>query len=327
MNKNRVLIYGLDELITLINALPSLYMIKKMNFEDELVVLMKEKYYDIVQNLGFIDRIIKTDIYTKNDLIEKIQYFNAATFISFVDNETVKKMAKSSGAKKRIGIREKFSDIFTYNKGVFQNRDSANKQEMEYNLDLTKRINSNKFRVSYEFKNTINFNEQNINVAQMFLDENNLNELEIVTFAPFIEEEKRNLNIDSYALMLENFMRKYNSIKVIFCCYIEEENKAIDFIEKIPEDLRKRIYLFANGGSILNLAAIISKSPLFIGGCSGITALANVVCKNIVAIYDIYNVKRYGLIGTSNVSYIEINDKNRNDDISEDLIEVLEKIL
>lgn len=125
--------------------------------------------------------------------------------------------------------------------------------------------------------------------------------------------------------MIENFIAKYR-VDVILLCSEKEEQKAFDFVENISEDLRDKIHIFSND-NILNLSALLSVSPLHIGACSSLTLLANTFTKNIVGIYDTYNIKRYGLIGTNNVSYIEINEKNRTKDISEDLIEVLEQIL
>lgn len=325
MNKKRILICHFEELNEILYALPSLFMLKKIKADYEVAVFCKEKLYDFMKCISYIDRIMKMESYTKQNLIDKIEFFNAEYFLSFKNNDYIVKLAKASRSKKRLAPRQSFSDIMTFNKGVFQNRQSGDKQEIEYNLDIVKNVDANKFRVLYEFNNKINIPEKNLQLIHSYLEKNNLNPQSIVSFSPFAEDELRNLSLDSYHKMIENFIAKYR-VNVILLCSEKEEQKAFDFVENISEDLRDKIHIFSND-NILNLSALLSVSPLHIGACSSLTLLANTFTKNIVGIYDTYNIKRYGLIGTNNVSYIEINEKNRTKDISEDLIEIIEQIL
>lgn len=114
----------------------------------------------------------------------------------------------------------------TFNKGVFQNRQSGDKQEIEYNLDIVKNIDANKFRVLYEFNNKINIPEENLQLIHSYLEKNNLNPQSIVSFSPFAEDELRNLSLDSYHKMIENFIAKYR-VDVILLCYEKEEQKHL----------------------------------------------------------------------------------------------------
>lgn len=169
MNKKRILICHFEELNEILYALPSLFMLK-IKADYEVAVFCKEKLYDFMKCISYIDRIMKMESYTKQNLIDKIEFFNAEYFLSFKNNDYIVKLAKASRSKKRLAPRQSFSDIMTFNKGVFQNRQSGDKQEIEYNLDIVKNVDANKFRVLYEFNNKINIPEKNLQLIHSYLE-------------------------------------------------------------------------------------------------------------------------------------------------------------
>ena len=77
MDIKRVIVSRTDKIGDLILSVPSFFMIKKMYPQAELVVLVRRYNYEIVKNLPYVDRIIKIDDYTQNELLEKMPYFKA----------------------------------------------------------------------------------------------------------------------------------------------------------------------------------------------------------------------------------------------------------
>ena len=79
-------------------------------------------------------------------------------------------------------------------------------------------------------------------------------------------------------------------------------------------DWRERVYLFANGGPLLNLAAIIEKAKVYFGGSTGPTHIAGALGKTIVGLYPNKKTQspvRWGVFNNKNVSYV-VPDKDQD---------------
>lgn len=114
MNKKRILICHFEELNEILYALPSLFMLKKIKADYEVAVFCKEKLYDFMKCISYIDRIMKMESYTKQNLIDKIEFFNAEYFLSFKNNDYIVKLAKASRSKKKISSKAKFFRYYDF---------------------------------------------------------------------------------------------------------------------------------------------------------------------------------------------------------------------
>ncbi|WP_163470224.1 glycosyltransferase family 9 protein [Fusobacterium sp. IOR10] len=310
-NIKRIIVSRTDKIGDLILSIPSFFMIKKMFPEAELIVLVRKYNYEILKNLPYIDRILKIDDYRHEILLEKIKYFGADVFIALYNDNFISKLAKASKANYRIGPISKLSSFFVFNKGVFQKRSKSIKNEAEYNLDLVYKLNPEKYNENFEINNALVLTKENLSVANIFYTTNNIGTKTLVV-NPFMGGSAKNISDSQYASLLEKIYNRVQDIDIILTCHISEEERGEKIITQIN---KKRVFLFANGGSILNLAAIIEKSKVFLGGSTGPTHIAGALKKDIVAIYPDKKTQhpiRWGTFNNPNTKYIIPDSINKS---------------
>ena len=277
----RIIVARTDKIGDLVLSIPSFFMLKKMYPKAELIVLVRRYNYDIVKNLPYIDRVLKIDDFKKEELLMKIAYFKADVFIALFHDEYIAKLVKASKAKIRIGPISKPSSWLLYNKGVLQKRSLSTKNEAEYNLDLVKKLNPMRYSASYELNTEMILTEENRRVASLFWEQENLGP-KVLVCNPFLGGSTKNLRDEEYGRILKNLLLEEAELEIILTCQISEEERALQLKERIASN---KVHIFANGGSILNVAAVIEKAQLYFGGSTGPTHIAGALGQKIVAFY------------------------------------------
>ena len=299
----KIIISRTDKIGDLILSIPSFFMAKKMYPEAEIILLVRNYNYEIVKNLPYVDRVYKIDDFRQEELLEKIKYFNADIFVALYNDSYIAKLAKASGAEKRIGPISKLSSFFAFNHGVYQKRSKSVKNEADYNLDLIRKIDPERFDELFEKETKIYLEKNHREVAERFFKENNIGEKTLVV-NPFMGGSAKNITDDQYVSLLQKIYDRVENLNIIITCHISEEERGQNIINKIG---RERVYLFANGGSLLNLAAVIERGKVYFGGSTGPTHIAGSLQKNIVAIYPNKKTQsptRWGVYNNPNVSYV-----------------------
>ncbi len=299
----KIIISRTDKIGDLILSVPSFFMAKKMYPEAEIILLVRNYNYEIVKNLPFVDRVYKIDDFRQEELLEKIKYFNADIFVALYNDSYVAKLAKASKASRRIGPISKLSSFFAFNDGVFQKRSKSVKNEADYNLDLIRKIDPKRFDEVFEVQTKIYLEDSNRDVAERFFAENKIGDRSLVV-NPFMGGSAKNITDEQYVSLLQKIYDKTEGMDIILTCHISEEERGQNIIDKIG---RERVHLFANGGSLLNLAAVIEKGKVYFGGSTGPTHIAGSLQKDIVAIYPNKKTQhpvRWGVYHNPNVSYV-----------------------
>ena len=308
----RIIISRTDKIGDLVLSIPSFFMIKKMYPYAEIIVLVRKYNYEIVKNLPYIDRVVKIDDYRRVELIEKIKYFKADIFIALYNDDFIMELAKASKVKVKIGPLSKIKSFFVYNKGVWQKRSKSIKNEAEYNLDLVKKANSKKYEEVFEINTKIYYEEKHKLGVEKFLKENNI-EKPILVINPFMGGSAKNITDEQYIELIKCILTKIKNITVVLTCHISEEERG----QKILDDVSsKNLYLYANGGDLLNLAAMIDKADVYFGGSTGPTHIAGSLKKPIVALYPNKKTQsptRWGIFGHDNVVYIVPDKENKKE--------------
>ncbi|WP_372713859.1 glycosyltransferase family 9 protein [Ilyobacter sp.] len=315
MEIKRIIISRTDKIGDLVLSIPSFYMLRKMYPQAEITVLVRKYNYEIVKNLPYINRVIKIDDYRQKDLIEKIKHFKADVFIALYNDSFVSKLAKSSKAPWKIGPISKLSSIFTYNKGIRQKRSLSVKNEAEYNLDLVKKLDPELFEKEYEINSSIFLEERHKKSAEVFMTENNIKG-KVLVINPFMGGSAKNISDEDYSELIKGIKEKLPDLNIIITCHISEDERGEKIVESIGKD---KVFLFANGGDLLNLAAIISKSHLYLGGSTGPTHIAASMKRSIVAVYPNKKTQhpvRWGTFGWSDIDYIIPDENNPAEDYS-----------
>ena len=335
----KIIISRTDKIGDLILSIPSFFMAREMFPNAEITLLVRNYNYDIVKNLPYINKIIKIDDYTEEELENEVKKENSDIFVALYNDKTTSKLTKISGAKIRIGPISKLYSIFVFNKGVFQQRSKSIKNEAYYNLDLIRKINPKLYDEKFVLNNDIYLEEKNRKIANDFYAENKIKEKTLVV-NPFMGGSAKNIKDEEYSLLLQKLYDKVKDLNIIIACHITEKERAMKLLEDIK---REKVYLFSNEGSLLNLAGIIEKSTVYFGGSTGPTHLAGALKKKIVGLYPNKKTQhptRWGVINNNMVSYV-IPDKNIkekyskedkyfssfNEEIEKEIIELLEEKL
>lgn len=278
---NRIIVSRTDKIGDLILSIPSFYMVKKMYPEAELIVLVRKYNAEIVKNLSYIDRVIVIDEYRQKEIIDKIGYFKAEVFIALYVDELVMKLAKASKAKIKIGPLSKLKSFFVFNKGVRQKRSDSIKNEADYNLELVRKLNPVRYDEVFEINTDIKLGKWNIEAANRFFNEKKIGD-KVLVVNPFMGGSAKNITDIQYADILRKVKQNVKNLDIVITTHIDEEERGIELLKKIGEE---RVYLYANGGDLLNIAAIIDRATVYFGGSTGPTHIAGALKKDIVAIY------------------------------------------
>lgn len=308
MEIKRIIVSRTDKIGDLILSIPSFFMIKKMYPHAELVVLVRKYNYEIVKNLPYVDRILKIDDFTQGELLEKISYFKADMFIALYNDKFVSQLAKASKAPIKIGPLSKLCSFFTFNKGVWQKRSKSIKNEAEYNLDLIKKADIKRYDEVFEINTRLYIGEENKKAADTFFSTYNIVDRTLVV-NPFIGGSAKNIKDEEYASLIRRFRDDNPDKTVIIVCHISEEERGNKLVEDIG---REKVYLYANGGDLLNIAAIIQRGNVYLGASTGPTHIAGALQKRVVGIYPAkatQSTTRWGIFGNDKVKYL-VPDKN-----------------
>lgn len=326
MNIKRVIVSRTDKIGDLILSIPSFFMIKKMYPQAELVVLVRKYNYEIVKNLPYVDRIIKIDDYTHSELIEKIVYFKADIFIALYNDRFVSQLAKASKSKIKIGPLSKLYSFFAFNKGVWQKRSKSIKNEAEYNLDLVRKADEKRYDEVFEINTKIYLGEENIKAAETFFSTYNIVG-ETLVVNPFIGGSAKNIKDEEYVSLLQRFRDENPERNVVIICHISEEERGVKMVDAIA---REKVYLYANGGDLLNIAAIIDKGTIYLGASTGPTHIAGALQKRIVGIYPAkatQSTTRWGVFGNDKVKYLVPDENNPKENYKNPYFDKYNKIM
>lgn len=304
----RIIIARTDKIGDLILSIPSFFMIRKMYPEAEITLLVRNYNYNIVKNLPYINRVVQIDRYRQKELLEKIKYFNADVFIALYVDNFVMELAKASKAKIKIGPLSKIKSFFTFNKGVLQKRSKSIKHEAEYNLDLIKKLDKKLFEDRFEINTQIFLDKSNLEAAEKFFKDNSIGD-KVLVVNPFMGGSAKNITDEQYADILREVIDREKNIDVIVTAHISDEERGLKLLEKVGRD---KVYLFANGGELLNIGAVINRAKVYFGGSTGPTHIAGSLQKSIVALYPkkaTQSPMRWGIFGNEDVTYV-IPDEN-----------------
>ena len=307
-----------DKIGDLILSIPSIFMTRIL-YPDAYITLLVNSYnYPIVRYLDIVNEIIKIDEVDEKEVIKKLRLNKTDTFIALYTDSTIGRIAKKSGAKKRVAPLSKLHSYIAYNHGVKQSRSESIKNEAEYNLDLIMSLDKAEFKDKYNIDKKIIYSESNKKNIEAFLTKADINN-DFIIISPFTGGSCKNLSIDEYAQLINKISTGLkNNVKIVIAA--SQDNKQ--YLNSFDQ---RKITIFINDNDILNLAALIDKSSLFIGGSTGTTHIAGNLRKRCVAIYPAKPTQsktRWGLFGNDdNTLYIVPDEIEKNEDYSNNLFQ------
>lgn len=308
-NLENIIVSRTDKIGDLVLSIPAFYMLRQMYPKANITVLVRNYNFDIVKALPCITKVIAIDSFDNDSLIQMIKDIKADAFIALYSDSKVVSLCKASNAKIKIGPLSKINSFFTYKNGIRQKRSQSLKNEAQYNLDLIRRLNEKLFD-SLEIKSEkIVVGDDNYRLVDNFLDSSNIKDYLLVH--PFTGGSAKNLSIDEYISVLKKVLSKRN-ICIVISCVVADSNEAYHMQKALGE----RSYVFVSKGSILNLAALIDRSKIFLGASTGPSHIAGNLQKRCVLIYPnkaTQSPVRWGLYLNNKASYIIPDKDNINE--------------
>ena len=265
-----ILVVRSDKLGDFITALPAIYVLKKHNPQNRLIVCISEINAPLAKECDFIDSFLIDD---KNEsiftLAKKIKKAKIDASITLFSNTRVAFAQFLARIPVRIAPATKIAQIF-YTNRVKQKRSEVKMAEFEYNLALTTEVFP-EIDLTYKkpllsFKNIENFYE-------VFCFNHEI-EKEVIAFhIGFGGSSDANLTIDEYENLIKNvlIMKKYQVVMT----FGPDEKELYEAMQNRFEGLDVVFYLSVDG--LVYFAKLISQFRLFVSTSTGTYHLASLV--------------------------------------------------
>lgn len=305
---NNIIISRTDKIGDLVLSIPSLFMAKQMFPKAKLTVLVRSYNSGIIKNLPYVDNIINIDEYSKNELEKIVSSVQSDVFVALFNDKLISKLAIVSGAKLRIGPYSKWYSFLAFNKGIRQRRSESIKNEAEYNLDLIKKIDPTLYKDNFAINTSIFLTNEVREEAKAYYEKEKIGD-KVLIVNPLSGGSAKNLTVDQYRSIIQKIIHKIVDLDIIVTAHANDRNTLMEMKQNL---INEKVHFYFNGGDILNLAGIIERGNLFLGGSTGPTHIAGAIGKKIVAIYPnkvTQSPRRWGVYGNNQVEYF-IPDKD-----------------
>lgn len=253
----RILVVRTDKLGDFITALPSMYVLKKHNPENKIIVCIAPINKALAEACDFIDEVIiddgKTSIF---GLAKKIKKAKIDASITLFSNTRIAITQFLAGIKVRIAPATKIAQIF-YNKRITQRRSEVKMAEFEYNLQLTKALFPD-IDLTYK-KPLLNFDEVKKNI--------------IAFHVGFGGSSDANWTLDEYEVLIRTTL-KQNKYQALMTFGPDEIDLYEDMKERFKDD-NVEFYLSKDG--LIAFAKLVSTFKLFISTSTGTYHVASLV--------------------------------------------------
>ena len=313
--KPRIIISRTDKIGDLVLSLPSFYMARKMYPESTIAVLVRNYNAGIVKNLPFIDETWVIDGTDFKSLRQRLKEFKPHVFAALYSDFSVLKAALFSGAYFRTGPLSKPLSWLVYNRGIIQKRSKSIKNEAEYNLDIIKTLNPTLFNELYEIGGKIICSDNNIKNAEKYLAQEGIIE-PFILIHPFMGGSAKNFTDEEYAALTAKLSGFAPKVPIVLTSSKSDFHRLKDIKNSLDKNT---VHIYENGSDILDLAALIDKSEVYVGGSTGPSHIAGNLRKKAVLIYPAkasQSPVRWGLFGNKHAEYIIPDKDNPFEDYS-----------
>lgn len=265
-----LLVVRTDKLGDFITALPSLYILKKYNPNNKIIVCVSSLNEELARSCEFIDDIIideqNSSIFT---LTSKLKAAKIDASITLFSNTRVAMAQFLAGIPIRIAPATKIAQIF-YNKRIKQRRSQVRMAEFEYNIELTRELFSN-IDTSYkepllEFKDTTE-------VYSDFCKSNNITKEVVAFHVGFGGSADANWSLDEYEELIR-LLVKENKYQLVLTFGPDEESLQNDMQDRLHDC---SVIFYRSDKGIVDFAKLVSRFKLFVSTSTGTYHLASLV--------------------------------------------------
>lgn len=309
----RIILARTDKIGDIILSIPSFYMVREIYPNAKIMAVTSKYNAPILKHMSIVDETIILDKENIQEATKKIVAFQADVFIALYSDNSVLKLAAASRAKTIIGPISKPLSWFVYNSGVIQKRSKSLKNEAEYNLDLIRELDHKLFDAKFKIGGILKYSITEEQIADKFLKDEGIKNKFIIVHM-FAGGSAKNFTPEEYSRLVWKIWEKLPETPIILTGYAQEYAALLNLKDKLP---KKNVYYYKAGDNILELAALIDKCHVFIGGSTGPTHMAGSLRKKTVAIFPTKKSQsptRWGLFGNEkNTIYIMPDEFNKNE--------------
>ncbi len=267
-----ILVVRNDKLGDFITALPTLYVLKRHNRQNKIVVCVSALNKTLAESMPFIDEVIVDDTKSALELSKKIKAAKIDASITLFSNTKVALAQFLAGIKMRIAPATKLAQIF-YNRRIKQRRSQVKMAEFEYNLELAKALFED---IDLSFPSPLveitQARKQKVYddfCSQYQIDKNK----KIIAFHPgFGGSSDANWTIAEYIELARIVLLK-EAYQVVFTFGPGEDG----LYKSVKEASLDGAVLYKSEGSLMDFASLISSFTLFISTSTGTYHLAAMV--------------------------------------------------
>ena len=265
-----ILVVRTDKLGDFITALPTMYVLKKHDPKNRIVVLVAPLNKALAEACDFIDELIVDD--GKSSVWELSRRLKSAQIdcsITLFSNTRVALAQFLAGIQERYAPATKIAQIF-YNHRIKQRRSEVKMAEFEYNLALAREAFAD-IDLNYP-KPLLQFDDSKV-IYEKFCQENGITREVIAFHVGFGGSSDANWNLDEYEILIRDMLTQ-DRYDVVLTFGPDET--------ALREDMQKRlknenvVFYLSNEG-IVNFAKLIANFKLFVSTSTGTYHLASLV--------------------------------------------------
>ncbi len=265
----KILIVRTDKLGDFITTLPAIYLLKKHNPKNEIVVCVAPLNVALAKACDFIDVVVVDNGQSLASLASELRALRVDASITMFSNTRVAFAQFLASIPIRIAPATKIAQIF-YNKRVKQRRSQVKMAEFEYNIELCKSLFED---MDTEYKKPLLEFEDAKSVYDEFKKEYGIKRDVVAFHVGFGGSSDANWNLDEYeklidAVLLEN---KYD----VVLTFGPDEQNLCDEMQKRLEGRGVVFYVSKDG--LVEFAKLISNFKLFVSTSTGTYHLASLV--------------------------------------------------
>ena len=265
-----ILVVRTDKLGDFITALPTMYVLKKHNPQNRIVVLVAPLNKALAESCDFIDEVLiddgKSSLFA---LARKLKSVKIDLSITLFSNTRVALAQFLAGIKERYAPATKIAQIF-YNHRVKQRRSEVKMAEFEYNLALAREVFTD-INLSFP-KPLLQFDDSKA-IYEKFCQENEITKELIAFHVGFGGSSDANWNLDEYEVLIRDILtqEKYD----VVLTFGPDENTLREEMQKRLGN--KKVVFYLSNEGIVHFAKLIANFKLFVSTSTGTYHLASLV--------------------------------------------------
>lgn len=276
-----ILIVRTDRIGDLILTLPLAGLIKKQYPDSKVSFLVREYTKNIVNNHPFIDEVLVLKEVNGNvslsDNINLIKQRNFDNCIVVYPRFRISLIIFLSRINIRIGTGYRWYS-FLFNKKVYEHRKNAERHELEYNVSLLEKLEIKNSVAESNVGYNLKVDESSLhNVIKILLDEKLDLQKPIIIVHPGSGGSSVDLPVNKFADLVK--MLDADNYQII----LTGNKNEIELCEKIKSS--GKVKNMAGRFNLDELAALISKSVMFISNSTGPIHIAAALGKYTVGFY------------------------------------------